>query len=362
MIADLGIAKAVFGEPQVVDGNFLVTYQLIVENTGTVDLADLSLIEDLVAEVGPAFVNAGDLLLVSRPSGPGSSITLNSADFNGRSNTELIDQTADNVLQVGDSFTLLLTVEVDPDRLPGQLINQVDGTATAVDQTGQPLLNSAGQPIIAVDASDGGTDPNSSNPGALGNLGGWSDPTFFNLPTQAGGASGNPPQLPGLPPIRIPNIGSFTSGFLGSAGTIYSGVPINANANPISLDSGRAVSGGFNSIGGMASEDCGCLEPISPNFEGIESDGETVPGEECIMDQPMSVPAEMHNEEMIIEPGVMDGEMEILEGEVQQDWSSEATTEDGEVIEEDGESVIHVAHETIRKPGFLQRFNNWLSR
>ena len=83
-IADLGIAKAIVGEPVLTDfGNFVVTYQVVVENTGTVNLGQLSLLEDLAGQFGSAFVNAGNLTVTSGTSDPGSSITVDSALFNG---------------------------------------------------------------------------------------------------------------------------------------------------------------------------------------------------------------------------------------------------------------------------------------
>ena len=43
-IADLSVAKAVVGTPVLeANGNYVVTYQLVIENTGTVDLANLNL-------------------------------------------------------------------------------------------------------------------------------------------------------------------------------------------------------------------------------------------------------------------------------------------------------------------------------
>ena len=67
LIADLGIAKSIVGDPVLTEiGNYVVTYRVVVENTGTVDLAELSLLEDLTNQFGSAFVNAGNLILVRR--------------------------------------------------------------------------------------------------------------------------------------------------------------------------------------------------------------------------------------------------------------------------------------------------------
>ena len=47
-------------------------------------------------------------------------------------------------------------------------------------------------------------------------------------------------------------------------------IPINGNADPLSLDSGRAVTGGYSGSGvgfGDGLEDCGCSEPVNDGSE-----------------------------------------------------------------------------------------------
>jgi len=147
--ADLGIAKSIAGTPEVLfNGNSLVTFEVVIENTGNADLASLSLIEDLATQFGDAYVNASGLTLVAGTTNPTSTIAIDTA-FNGGSSTELLDQTVNNVLAIGDSFTLQFTVEVDPAPVTAPLENQVVGTGDAVDASGNPLLDSSGNPIVA---------------------------------------------------------------------------------------------------------------------------------------------------------------------------------------------------------------------
>ena len=187
-IADLGIAKQTIGEPVLTDfGNFVVTYQVVVENTGTVDLGQLSLLEDLSGQFGSAFVNAGNLIVSSGTSDPGSSITVDSALFNGSTNIELIDTSVSNTLVVGDSFTLEFDVEIDPREVADELVNQVDGNAEGVDANGNPILDSTGNPIVAEDVSDSGADAGSNNSGSPDDMGTSDDPTLLNLPEVPGG-------------------------------------------------------------------------------------------------------------------------------------------------------------------------------
>ena len=374
VIADLGIAKSIVGEPVLTElGNFVVTYQVVVENTGNVDLAQLSLIEDLASQFGSAYIDAGNLILAAGPSLPGSTITLDSAGWNGSTIIELVDTSATNELVVGDSFTLQFDVEIDPREVADTLVNQVDGEANAVDANGDPILDSTGNPITAEDASDSGADAGSSNAGSPDDLGTSDDPTLFDPPEvplgeisgtvfqddngdgvqgageggiagveiiltgtdifgnpveittftdangnytfdnlvagnysvtqvqpegfddgidngdssftiaddmfsniqlgfgeafnnntfaeQARGATGNPPRFQGLPRITASQIGSLLSSFSGSPGPIYSGVPINGNADPLSLDSGRAVTGGYATPTESEAGDCCECDP-----------------------------------------------------------------------------------------------------
>jgi len=197
LIADLSIAKAVLGESTLLDnGNYSVSYQLVVENTGTVDLADLSLIEDLGTQFGAGLVNAGGLTMTAGPSGAASAITANAA-FDGNGVTEMMDSTAAGFLEVGDSFTLEFNVEIDAAGLPNATAtnsvatNSVSGNAVGVDQNGDPIVNADGNQLTANDDSDSGSDPSSNNPGEPGDTSGSDDPTpvpFFKpepLPSAA---------------------------------------------------------------------------------------------------------------------------------------------------------------------------------
>ena len=166
IIPDISVAKEVVSTTPNGD-NFDVVYQLVVENTGNVDLADVSLIDDLATQFGGAFVSAGSPSLVTAPTDTDSSITIDAA-WDGDANAEIIDQSVTtNLLKVGDSFVVQITVTVDPDATgtSGPLNNQATAGGDAVDDMGNPLTNAAGDPIVTTDLSDSGSDPNGSNPG-----------------------------------------------------------------------------------------------------------------------------------------------------------------------------------------------------
>ena len=398
IIADLAIAKSIVGEPTLNDqGFYVVSFQVAVENTGTVDLASLSLLEDLSTQFGPAFIDAGNLFIVSGTSDASSNIVLDSAGFDGSTITELLDPANANILAVGDSFILQFDVEIDPRAVTAPLVNQVSGSGDAVDDNGNPILNSNGNPIAAADDSDSGTDTAGSNPDVPDDQGTSDDPTLFDPPavplgqisgtvfqddngdgiqnpgeagiagvevtltgtdvygnlveitvlTDANGryvfeglnagtytvtqtqpvgfedgidigdpafttitndqfaniqlgfgetsanstfaerlpgdfatnsdlASGSPPRFPLLGPLVNNPLSGLISNFLGAPGPIYSGIPINSNANALSLDSGRAVMGGYssNAQGPGGCDPCG--QVIDPCGQSIDPCGNTM--------------------------------------------------------------------------------------
>ena len=410
-IADLGIAKSIVGEPELLfSGNYVATYQLVVANTGTLDLASLSLLEDLSTQFDGAFVNAGNLQLTVVPTDSNSSIALNSAGFNGSSDVELVDTAAENLLAVGDSFTLVFTVEINPDQVDGSLDNQIVATGTAVDVNGNEILDSTGTPLSASDLSDSGTSVSGTNPGQPGDEGTSDDPVEFTpaprplgvilgtvfldnnndgfqqtgeiglagvevtligedvfgnsinrtVLTEASGAyafrgltagdyrvvqtqpegfddgidiggagatvgndqfsgirlgfgqvfsgntfaelprssispsttSGSPARLPQLAPIFRSPVPTLLSNFLDGPGPIYGGIPISSNADPLTLDSGLPVAGGYVADGSVS--DCGYPEPVEevdepldwadqPVVETVDEGGEGGCGEEVVV-------------------------------------------------------------------------------
>ena len=391
-IADIGVAKSIAGEPEVLaNGNSVVTFQVVVQNTGTVDLGSLSLVEDIATQFGDAFISASNLTLTAGPTGPTSNIALASdaAGFNGATVTELLDQSIDNRLEIGDSFTIEFTVEVDPAGTTGTLENQVVGNGAGIDQDGNAVFDADGNQIFAHDLSDSGTDPGGVNADQGDDNGTSDDPSLFtpaqrglsqisgtvfndlnndgiqdageagiegveirltgqdvngnqvelttftdangnysfdglvagtysvfqiqpdgfddgiensdaadsvednrlnditlgfnqsfanntfgevqqNISGSVNGTSGSPARLPPIIGVGRP-LNNMISNFLGGPGLIYSGIPIASNANPLTLQSNRPVSGGYSSgfaaptqAGGI---DCGCAEVVEAPYD-----------------------------------------------------------------------------------------------
>jgi len=380
--------------------------------------------------------------LVTPPSGS-STVTLDSAGFDGSTGIELIDTSAASLLTVGDSFTLTFDVEIDPREVSDPLENQVTGAGGAVDANGNPILDSTGNPIGANDLSDSGAvaddqgtnddptlfDPpqvptgeisgsvfaDSNNngiqePGEAGIAGveitlvgvdvfgnpveqtvftdaqgnysftglaagsyqvfetqpeGFEDGidigadgvtvgadqfsniqlgfgesfagnTFAEQAQLSSGASGNPPTLTGLPRITASRISSLLSSFAGSPGPIYSGIPVNSNANPLSLDSGRAVTGGYTGDGaGSIMEDNICCEPVEPCCEEVI----TAPVEQIMV------------EDCGCEPAISEVPMEVTEACCEPELPQEEVVPCEEVCDPCCDS----------RPSLMKRIFNWLS-
>ena len=482
VIADLGIAKSIVGEPVLTNiGNYVVTYEVVIENTGNVALADLSLLEDLQTQFGTPFVDAGNLTITVAPSNAQSNVSVDSAGWNGGSSIELIDTSSSSLLAIGDSFTIQFDVEIDPSQVDETLANQVEGSGDAVGSDGNPLTDSSGAPITVNDLSDSGVDATTSNPSAADDRGTSDDPTLFDPPPvptgeisgvvflddnndgiqqpgeagiegvqvvltgtdvfgnpvnrtvltdangvytfsnlQAGdyvvsqtqpegftdgidintggvvapvndvlgditlgfgetintgsfgeqtsgspGASGNPPQFSAFGPLRFNRLSNLANGFVSNSGTIYSGIPINGNGDPLSLDSGRPVTGGFAlPAEELAGDECGCCEDPCGCSEAVDPCGNVISTEQIIDDGcgcgPVGPQGQMMYEEYTVE-----GTGSVIEDA---DSVSEANTVEGEesedgVVEQIDEqrSEEMASDEGPRKPSFLKRLSSWLN-
>ena len=166
-----------------IDGNFDVEYTFVIENTGSANLANVSLTDDLDAQLGGAFVEvtSGPMIdLMSTAIIPGG---INSSYTGEGLNTEMLDLTGS--LQPGGTIIVTLVVELNPDASDAilsdnnALENQATTSANPVDAVGNPLLDPMGNPVGPVsDDSDNGTDPDTDN-----GEGGFDDPTPLLLPS-----------------------------------------------------------------------------------------------------------------------------------------------------------------------------------
>lgn len=208
-IADIGVAKqqTSFVQNTRTDGSgnvtrdYTVTYTLVVENIGTTTLDNLTLFDDVAAQFGDAFVRIETgSLSIDNTAGVGNFPVVNSA---WETDTSL-DMIVGNgrSLAAGSSFVVSFDVVVDPDanvNTPHTADNQATTTGRALDENNDVITN-GGNPIVATDLSDSGTNVHTSNAGAPGDAGTSDDPTPLVLPelgvakrlvTSTGISSGN---------------------------------------------------------------------------------------------------------------------------------------------------------------------------
>ena len=174
-IPTIGLAKQA-GDATPNGDNWNVVFTLFVENTGTVDLQNLSLVDDVAFQFDNAFAGASGLT-IQNFSGSGTAPGANGL-WNGNTALDLLDGTGQ--LNVGDSFEIQFTVTIDPDGLDSvsqALNNQAQITGEALDENGNPIDDGSGGTLQATDVSDNGTDPNGENGEDNG------DGTFANDPT-----------------------------------------------------------------------------------------------------------------------------------------------------------------------------------
>ncbi len=168
-ISDIGVAKAITSvapSASGVMGNFDVTYSYVVKNTGNTILSTITLVDDMVVQMGGAYIG-----VVNPPT-----LAYTSASTVGTENIAY-SPSGDNALLGGgwvlgscDSIIVEVTVEIDPDNataiygVSGLIENQAHVTGT--DEAGNTVT----------DASDDGNNPSGDN-----GSGGENDPTQLSL-------------------------------------------------------------------------------------------------------------------------------------------------------------------------------------
>ena len=166
----LGAAKEMSAAPASNgDGSFNLTFTILVENTGDVDLADIQVREDLAA----TFSGADAWNVVSTSS---SELTV-SPTFDGDADTNLLDGT--DSLDVGDSGSVDVVVSVTPGENLGLYWNSVSVTGDSPAGTGVGDVSQNGSDVDPDDDGDA-TDDNEPTPVSfpgLGSLSGtiWDD-------------------------------------------------------------------------------------------------------------------------------------------------------------------------------------------
>ena len=147
-LPELGVAKQVNTVVNNGDGSYNVTYDIVVENLGDVDVANLQLTDDLTTTfAGTASFNFDSLTVTS------GSVTL-SPSYDGSTDTAML--AGSDVLPVGETAELQLVVVVTPGSNLGPYNNQILGEGNSP----------GGSPVS--DLSDDGAEPDADGDGNAG--------------------------------------------------------------------------------------------------------------------------------------------------------------------------------------------------
>ena len=200
-----GFAEAESGIP----GNYDVQFIISIQNTGTEDLTNLSLEDDLSSpsQFGNAFV--GVTVPPNIVNSTASLDPIENNSFDGSATDPKVLDGVSGLLKSGEIVSIKFTVELDPNisGAPDPLENQA--TAGGTDPEGEEVE----------DDSDSGIDPDGNNPDGPGDTGGHDDPSplilpgisvFKNLVNYAIANDGLPGHFDLILQFGIKNVGNVT--------------------------------------------------------------------------------------------------------------------------------------------------------
>ncbi len=165
--------SASFGSTVLPDGTSDVQYSVTVENTGELSLRNVLLDDDLTAGLGSAFNGIVAAPQVTGATATGSSLpTVNPAFDGTASNNDVFSAPA--ALAIGDSLTVTMTVNVDPNAPGAPAVLSNLAVATVEDPAGNPESDASDTDTQPDGSAD--TTPNVPNEDV-------GDPTIVSLPS-----------------------------------------------------------------------------------------------------------------------------------------------------------------------------------
>jgi len=150
-----------------------------------------------------------------------------------------------------------------------------------------------------------------------------------------------------IAPIGINLLSNQISNFLGGPGPIYSGVPIAGNANPLTLQSARPVTGGYATQFATPTDmGCGCPDVVQPYDEFAQTPGIEMP---------------------VVEMPNMEGVAEECQTEVVQEYVGDCECQTCEEFApcvecSDCGNCCDCGGNSMKTRGVLFRLKNWLHR
>jgi len=177
-VPSIGNVKSTLSTTTLPDGNLEIAFEIGVKNTGLVDLTNISLIDNLSAELGASYVGMSAAvpnmsILASTATTPPA---LN-AGFNGMGNNDIFAGAPTDLLEPDQEVKVMILVVVNPTLATWPLQNQSMAFGDGLDENGTILEDGMGGALTVNDPSDSGADYEGDNPDEPGDQGTTDDPT-----------------------------------------------------------------------------------------------------------------------------------------------------------------------------------------
>ena len=172
--------KNVLNTNTLASGNVEITFELGVKNTGPVDLTNISLVDDLMTQLGAAYNGITFPPTVTLVASTATSTPALDGTFDGMGNNDIFAGAATDLLEPGQEVKVNVTITIDPDLAVYPMTNQANAAGDGLDDDGNPLEDGSGNPLTVTDDSDAGTDYEGTNPGVPGDQGTEDDPTILD--------------------------------------------------------------------------------------------------------------------------------------------------------------------------------------
>jgi len=169
----IGTVKEVAGTNTLGNGNVEVSFEIGYKNTGVTDLNNISLVDDLDAQIGVAYQGLASPVIIL--SSTATNTPALDPAYDGDNNVDIFAGAVTDVLEPGQEVRVQVNILIDPSLASYPISNQ----ATASGECPPGKQNGSGDPVTATDDSDDGTDFEGTNPDAPGDNGTSDDPTIL---------------------------------------------------------------------------------------------------------------------------------------------------------------------------------------
>ena len=144
---ELAITKSISEYAPAANGNVLTTFDLMVNNTGDVELFDLELVDDLVTQLGAAFIQSTTPIVTITQQPTNGNLTINS--FYDGSNINILN--SGQSLGAIDTFILTIQVELDVDLVSSNLSNTASISSNSTAGGNGVVVEASSMPVTLSD-------------------------------------------------------------------------------------------------------------------------------------------------------------------------------------------------------------------